>query len=192
MGVGRACAARGAFMLAAAQLAADAGFYDRAIYTAERTDSPRAFALLYPRPYQQLIEPQAREQGLDPGWVYGLMRQESRFMAPARSPVGAQGLMQVMPATGQWVANRIGMTDYSAARLREPRTNVQIGVNYMRIVQEATGGQEVLTSASYNAGPGRARRWRAARPLDGAVYVETIPFNETRDYVRKVLTNATI
>lgn len=180
------------FMLAAAQLAADAGFYDRAIYTAERTDSPRAFALLYPRPYQQLIEPQAREQGLDPGWVYGLMRQESRFMAPARSPVGAQGLMQVMPATGQWVANKIGMTGYTAARLREPRTNVQIGVNYMRIVQEATGGQEVLTSASYNAGPGRARRWRAARPLDGAVYVETIPFNETRDYVRKVLTNATI
>lgn len=180
------------FMLAAAQLAADAGFYDRAIYTAERTDSPRAFALLYPRPYQQLIEPQAREQGLDPGWVYGLMRQESRFMAPARSPVGAQGLMQVMPATGQWVANRIGMTDYSAARLREPRTNVRIGVNYMRMVHEANGGQEVLTSASYNAGPGRARRWRAARPLDGAVYVETIPFNETRDYVRKVLTNATI
>lgn len=180
------------FLLAAAQLAADAGFYDRAIYTAERTDSPRAFALLYPRPYQQLIEPQAREQGLDPGWVYGLMRQESRFMAPARSPVGAQGLMQVMPATGQWVANKIGMTGYTAARLREPRTNVRIGVNYMRMVHEANGGQEVLTSASYNAGPGRARRWRAARPLDGAVYVETIPFNETRDYVRKVLTNATI
>ena len=180
------------FLLAAAQLAADAGFYDRAIYTAERIDSPRAFSLLYPRPYRQLIEPQAREQGLDPGWVYGLMRQESRFMAPAQSPVGAQGLMQVMPATGQWVANKIGMTDYTAARLREPRTNVQIGVNYMRIVQEGSGGQEVLTSASYNAGPGRARRWRAARALDGAVYTETIPFNETRDYVRKVMTNATI
>lgn len=181
-----------AFLMAAAQLAADAGFYDRAIYTAERSDDPQAFVWQYPTPYRDPVEPHASAQGLDLAWIYGLMRQESRFMAPARSPVGAQGLMQVMPATGQWVARKIGLTGYTAASLRDPQTNVLIGTSYMRIVHDDTGGLDVLTSAGYNAGPGRARNWRATQDMEGAIYTETIPFDETRDYVRKVMANTTI
>jgi soluble lytic murein transglycosylase len=180
------------FRLGAAHLALRNELYDRAINTAELANPRSNFELRFLTPYRDLIEPQVRAQGLDLGWVYGLMRQESRFVVPARSSVGARGLMQVMPATGKWVANKIGLPGYHAGLLNDPDTNVLLGTSYMRIIMEDLDAHPVLASAGYNAGPGRARRWRDSAPLEGAIYAETIPFDETRDYVKKVLANAVI
>jgi len=180
-----------AFRLAAAQLALKNHLYDRAITSAELADPTGAWELRFLTPYRGIIEPRARANDLDVNWVYGVMRQESRFIIPARSPVGAQGLMQVMPKTGKWVARQLGM-DYHPGLLRDPETNVEIGTGYMRILLDELGGDYVLAAAGYNAGPGRARRWRAGHPLEGAIYAETIPFEETRDYVKHVMTNTVI
>lgn len=180
------------FLVAAARLALENELYDRAINTAELADPRANFELRFITPYRQLIEPQVRQQGLDIGWVYGLMRQESRFIAPARSRSGAQGLMQVMPATGKWVAGKIGLAGYHAGMLSDPNTNVLLGTSYMRLILDGLDNHPVLASAGYNAGPNRARRWRDERSLEGAIYAETIPIDETRDYVKKVMANATI
>lgn len=180
------------FRLAAAHLALRHELYDRAINTAELANPRSNFELRFLTPYRDLIEPQVRAQGLDLGWVYGLMRQESRFVIPARSSAGAQGLMQVMPATGKWVARKIGLHDFHPRRLTDPDTNVLLGTSYMRLITEELDGHPVLASAGYNAGPGRARRWRHVEALEGAIYTETIPFDETRDYVKKVLANAVV
>jgi soluble lytic murein transglycosylase len=180
------------FLVAAARLALQNEIFDRAINTAERTDPRANFDLRFIAPYRQVIEPQVHQQGLDIAWVYGLMRQESRFIAPARSSAGAQGLMQVMPATGKWVANKIGLAGYHPGMLTEPDTNVLLGTSYIRLILEGLDNHPVLASAGYNAGPGRARRWRDEQALEGAIYAETIPFDETRDYVKKVMSNAVI
>ena len=184
------------FLIAAAEIAEASQLYDRSINAAELAQGKQArgshFALRFPQPYRDLIEPQVRASGLELGWVYGLMRQESRFMIPARSPVGAQGLMQVMPATGDWVARRIGLSGYSRARLADPQTNVLLGTSYMSIITADLDYHPVLATAGYNAGPNRARRWQGEQALEGAIYAETIPFEETRDYVHKVLANNVI
>jgi soluble lytic murein transglycosylase len=120
--------------------------------------------------------------------VLGLVRQESRFIVGAKSTVGAKGLMQLMPATARWVAKRNGVKDFNPSRVAEVPVNVALGTGYLKLVLEDLG-HPVLASAAYNAGPGRARRWRDVRPLEGAIYAETIPFNETRDYVKKVMAN---
>ncbi|THF64617.1 lytic transglycosylase domain-containing protein [Pseudothauera nasutitermitis] len=180
------------FLLAAAELALRNDIYDRAINTAELAGAAAHFELRFITPYRQVIEPQVQRQGLDMSWVYGLMRQESRFIAPARSSAGAQGLMQVMPATGKWVAGKIGLRNYHPRMLTDPDTNVLLGTSYMRLILDDLDNHPVLASAGYNAGPGRARRWRDDRPMEGAIYAETIPFDETRDYVKKVMANTVI
>ena len=96
--------------------------------------------------------------------------------------------MQLMPSTARWVAKRIGLRDFHPERVSEVGTNVVLGTRYLKYVLEDLG-HPLLASTAYNAGPGRARRWRDARPLEGAIYAETIPFNETRDYVKKVMAN---
>jgi soluble lytic murein transglycosylase len=121
--------------------------------------------------------------------VLGLVRQESRFISGIKSPAGAAGLMQLMPATAKWVANRMGMTGYSWARVIDADVNAALGTYYLRHVMDDLDGSPVLAAAAYNAGPGRARKWRDAHSLEGAIYAETIPFNETRDYVKKVMSN---
>ena len=119
------------------------------------------------------------------------MRQESRFITNAKSSAGASGLMQLMPATAKWVARKIGFKDYQHGQVNDTETNVLLGTSYMRMVMESLDNLPVLASAAYNAGPGRAQKWRADRALEGAIYAETIPFNETRDYVKKVMSNTT-
>ncbi|HPI59207.1 transglycosylase SLT domain-containing protein [Zoogloea sp.] len=180
------------FLLAAAQFAQQLGIYDRAINAADRTRNEHDYSLRYLAPYRERIEPNARSRDLDPAWVYGLMRQESRFVTSARSGVGAQGLMQIMPTTGQWIAGKLGMKGYNVGWLRDPDTNVMFGTTYMRMVLEGLDNHPVLASAAYNAGPGRAKRWKDVKPLEGAIYAETIPFGETRDYVKKVMANAVV
>lgn len=177
-------------LLAAADLARRHEVIDRSINTANRTRSEHDYALRYPTPFFAQVEPRARDVGLDPAWVYGLMRQESRFILDAKSSAGAKGLMQLMPATARWVAQKIGMAHYHPGKVTDMDTNVTLGTNYMRMVLDGLDDHALLASAAYNAGPGRARKWRGERPLEGAVYAETIPFNETRDYVKKVMANA--
>ncbi|HOB45558.1 MAG TPA: transglycosylase SLT domain-containing protein [Zoogloea sp.] len=180
------------FLIAAAQIAQQLGVYDRAINAADRTRNEHDYSLRYLAPYRERIEPNARNQSLDTGWVYGLMRQESRFVTAARSGVGAQGLMQIMPATGKWVAGKLGLTGYNVGWLQNPDTNVMLGTTYMRMVLEGLDNHPVLASAAYNAGPGRAKRWKDVKPLEGAIYAESIPFSETRDYVKKVMANSIV
>ncbi|WP_027009710.1 lytic transglycosylase domain-containing protein [Conchiformibius kuhniae] len=174
-------------MLAAAQLAMDNQFYEMAINTAERTDHLLHYHLRYITPFRDQVTHYAAQAGVDPAWVYGLIRQESRFMIGAQSSVGAQGLMQVMPATAQMIARKIGMSD---SELYTIDGNIRMGTWYMADARRSLQNNEVLATAGYNAGPGRARRWQAPHSLEGAVYAETIPFTETRDYVKKVMTNA--
>lgn len=177
-------------LLAAADLARRNEVWDRAIASAERTRSEHDFGLRYLAPFRDWVVPEAEAQALDIAWVYGLMRQESRFVVSANSAVGAKGLMQVMPATAKWVAKKIRLVDYHPGRAAEMGTNVRLGTSYLKMVLEALDRQPVLATAAYNAGPGRARRWRGEDALEGAIYAETIPFAETRDYVKKVMSNA--
>ena len=172
-------------LIAAAELAQRAEVYDRAIQAASRTQRLHNFSLRYPLPFHDVFQEYAKNQKLDEAWVLALVRQESRFIAGARSSTGAAGLMQVMPSTARYVAARMGIRGYRSHRVNEVQTNVTLGTGYMKIVLEQLG-HTVLASAAYNAGPSRARRWRDARPLEGAIYAETIPFSETRDYVKKV------
>lgn len=177
-------------LLAAAELAKRNDVYDRAIAAADRTKNEHDYSLRYLAPFDDQVRPAARKQSVDEAWVYGLMRQESRFITNAKSTVGASGLMQLMPATAKWVANKIGLANYSQSRVNDTEVNLLLGTSYMRMVMESLDNHPVLASAAYNAGPGRARKWRADRPLEGAIYAETIPFNETRDYVKKVMSNS--
>lgn len=177
-------------LLAAAELARRLDIYDRAISTADRTLAQHDYGLRYLAPFREYVEPKSRELALDNGWVYGLMRQESRFVMNAKSTVGARGLMQVMPETGKWVAKKIKLPDFHVARMGEMDMNVTLGTHYLKMVLEGLDNHPLLASAAYNAGPGRAKRWRGERPLEGAIYAETIPFTETRDYVKKVMNNA--
>ena len=177
-------------LLAAADLARRHAVWDRAINTANRTLAQHDYSLRYLAPFRAQIEPAVHELALDPSWVYGLMRQESRFVINANSSVGAQGLMQVMPATAQWVAKKIQMADFHLRKISEMDTNVRLGTNYLKLVLDSLDDHPVLASAAYNAGPNRARRWRGDQALEGAIYAETIPFSETRDYVKKVMSNA--
>ena len=177
-------------LLAAAELARREAWYDRAIITAEQTRELHSFDLRYLTPYRDLAEAYARQHELDPAWVYGLMRQESRFVDYAQSRVGAQGLMQIMPATAQWIARQLGLGRNAHREVSQPETNIRFGTYYLQRVRNDLSGSPVLATAAYNAGPGRARRWQAEVPLEGAIYVESIPFAETREYVKKVLANA--
>lgn len=175
-------------LLGVAEFARRAEVFDRAIGTADRTQHRHNYKLRYLAPYREVFGEQAGAFGLEEAWVLGLVRQESRFIVNARSSAGAQGLMQLMPATARYVARRVGLGNVNGAKVMEVETNVTLGTRYLKLVLDELG-HPVLASAAYNAGPGRARRWRDARPLEGAIYAETIPFDETRDYVKKVMAN---
>ncbi|WP_288842600.1 lytic transglycosylase domain-containing protein [uncultured Deefgea sp.] len=177
-------------LLAAAELARKNKMYDRSIYTAERTQKIHDFTLRYPTPYREETEQAAKAQGLDPAWVYGLIRQESRFISDIRSSAGAAGLMQLMPNTAKWVAGKMKISDFSPAGITDVSSNLHMGAYYLAYWAENFNGNAILATAGYNAGPGNARKWRTDRELDPTIYIETIPFGETRDYVKKVLSNA--
>jgi soluble lytic murein transglycosylase len=177
-------------LIAAAELAFREEWYDVAINTADKTALTHDFALRYPTPYREMMDSYVRDNQLDEAWVYGLIRQESRFISLARSGSGAAGLMQVMPKTARWIAKRMGLNDYHPGLIHRVETNIQLGTFYLRHVLDQMDGQPVLATAAYNAGPSRPKRWADDKPMEGAIYAETIPLNETRDYVQKVMSNA--
>ncbi|MFN7278283.1 MAG: transglycosylase SLT domain-containing protein [Betaproteobacteria bacterium] len=177
-------------LIAAAEVARREGWYERSIATAERSTQLVNFELRYPVPYPELLRASARDMNVDEALLYGLVRQESRFVPTARSSAGAAGLMQIMPTTARWVAARMGLKQWRHAVEDAVDANVSLGTFYLKEMLTRLDGSPVLASAAYNAGPGRAQAWRADRALEGAVYIDTIPFTETRDYVRKVMANA--
>ena len=178
-------------LLAAAKRATDMGWYDRAIYAADRTENKHNYAYRYAMPHQSYVVSHSRNAGIDPAWAYGLMRQESRFVSHARSHVGAGGLMQIMPDTAKLVARQMGET-YNPAALTDMNTNIRYGTFYLSMIQSQLSNSPVLATAGYNAGPNRARRWQPdVQPIAADQYTETIPLIETRDYVKHVMTNAT-
>ncbi|VVE86599.1 lytic transglycosylase domain-containing protein [Pandoraea bronchicola] len=179
-------------LIAAAQYANSIELFDRAVNTADRTKAEHDFTLRYLMPFRSKVEPLAAAVDLDEAWAYGLIRQESRFIINARSSAGAGGLMQVMPATAKMVAKQIGM-DYQPGMMHDIDTNIRLGTSYLSDIYNKFDGSAVLASAGYNAGPGRPRTWRSTldRPVEGAIFAETIPFNETRTYVENVLSNTT-
>ncbi len=181
-------------LLAAAQLACDRQIWDRCINTSERTKSVVDLEQRFPMPFRDAVVRRAQSINLDPAYVYGLIRQESRFVMDARSGVGASGLMQVMPATARETARRIGMVGFTADQITDRDTNIAIGTGYLKLVLDDLSGSMPLAAAAYNAGPGRPRTWRgqAGSPvLEAAIWAENVPFSETRDYVKKVLANTT-
>lgn len=182
-------------LLAAAAYACEREVWDRCINTSERTRTLLDMGQRYPMPFKTAVVAQAKQIGLDAAYAYGVMRQESRFIMDARSGVGASGLMQVMPATAKWTAKKIGLNDFQPAQLKEMSVNIVLGTNYLKMVLDNFGGSMPLAAAAYNAGPGRPRNWRGqagAPTMEAAIWAESVPFTETRDYVKKVLANTTV
>ena len=181
-------------LLAAAQFACDRQIWDRCINTSERTKGVIDLEQRFPTPFREAVVRRAQAINLDQAFVYGLIRQESRFVMDARSGVGASGLMQVMPATARETAKRIGMTGFTTDQLNDRDTNIAIGTGYLKLVLDDLSGSMALAAAAYNAGPGRPRTWRGqpgSPSMDAAIWAENVPFSETRDYVKKVLSNTT-
>jgi soluble lytic murein transglycosylase len=181
-------------LLAAADMACRYEVWDRCINTSERTKSAVDFEQRYPMPFKAAVVARSAQIGLDPAYVYGLIRQESRFIMDAKSGVGASGLMQVMPATAKWTAKKIGLATFQPHHITDRDTNIAIGTGYLKLVLDSFDGSMPLAAAAYNAGPGRPRSWRGqtgAPLMEAAIWAENVPFNETRDYVKKVLSNTT-
>jgi soluble lytic murein transglycosylase len=150
------------------------------------------YAMRYLMPFREHFTAAAREQSVDEALLFGLARQESRFVPDIVSSAGAVGLMQIMPATARWVAKQMGRSDYRAAQIADVGVNTQFGAFYFKYWLERLARQPALAAAAYNAGPNRAQAWRNGAPLEGAIWVESIPLNETRDYVKKVLANTMV
>ena len=178
-------------LLAAADFACQREVWDRCINTSERTRAVTDVAQRFPTPFRNAVVERAQGIGLDPAYVYGLIRQESRFVMDARSGVGASGLMQVMPATARWTARKIGLTGFTPDQITDRDTNITIGTAYLKLALDDFAGSMAMAAAAYNAGPGRPRSWRNGPVLDAAIWAENVPFAETRDYVKKVLANTT-
>lgn len=180
-------------LLAAAEYARQADVLDRMVNTSDRTRAEFDFTQRFPAPHLPEMTTATRPLGMENAWVYGLIRQESRFIKNARSHVGASGLMQLMPATAKFVAKKIGMSEFTADQVNDINTNLLLGTSYLDMVLNNLEGSETMATAGYNAGPGRPRTWRSTLPrtVEGAIFAEIIPFNETRGYVKNVMSNAT-
>ncbi len=171
----------------AAVIAREWGWYDRAILTVSKSDHLDDLEIRFPLLFREPIEANATRFGIDPGWVYGVVRQESAFMVDARSPVGALGLMQLMPATGRLTSRQLNVPIRGMQGFLDAENNIKLGVGYLKEVLGRNQNHQALATASYNAGPNRVASWLPAKPMEADVWVEGIPFNETRDYVKNVM-----
>lgn len=180
-------------LVGAAKLAETWGWHDQAIITIAQGRYWDDLELRFPLAYRDTVETQAQRQALDPAWVYAVMRQESAFMHDVRSRVGATGLMQLMPATARKVARRLPETiRISTNALRKPDLNITLGSAYLREVLDGLYDNRVLATAAYNAGPHRVRRWLPDKPMAADLWVELVPFGETRKYLKRVLSYTAI
>ncbi|MFZ5580518.1 MAG: transglycosylase SLT domain-containing protein [Pseudomonadota bacterium] len=180
---------------AAAHLAARWGWMDRAAITMgkARNAGLEDLEVRFPLPWRDEVERFARAEAIDSGWMFGVMRRESAFMPDIGSSAGAQGLMQLMPATAKYVAKKTDLPPPERADLHDPETNMRLGSAYLRYVLDKFGDNQVLATAAYNAGPGRVKQWMPkGSSLPADIWVDTVPFTETREYCRAVLHYATI
>ncbi|MFK3794871.1 transglycosylase SLT domain-containing protein [Pseudomonas sp. NPDC088444] len=180
-------------MVAQAKLAYDMGWYFPAIRTISQAQYWDDLDIRFPMAHRDTLVREAQIRGLHSSWVFAITRQESAFMDDARSSVGASGLMQLMPATAKETARKFSIPLASPAQVLNPDTNIQLGAAYLSQIHGQFNGNRVLASAAYNAGPGRVRQWlKGANHLAFDVWVESIPFDETRQYVQNVLSYAVI
>ena len=174
--------------LQAAILADRWGWHSRAIATASSLGQYDDLAMRYPLHWQQQFEKSSTAASIAPTWAYGIARSESLFMRDVRSSAGAVGLMQLMPATGREVAKNISLPYSGIATLTNPESNIRLGTSYLAQMSQQFSGNQVLATAAYNAGPHRVMRWLPEKSSEDArVWIENIPFNETRKYVKRVL-----
>ena len=172
----------------AVELADARGWYDRAAFTLNHGELMHYYALRLPLDSQIGLVEQAKQSGIDPAWAYGILRSESAWVTDARSGADARGLMQLVPSWAAAVARSNGMAWTGGDSLYDPATNVALGTRYLAQLAERYNGAPWLASAAYNAGPGRVNQWLAARSsLAPDLFIATIPFKETREYVARVM-----
>ena len=146
------------------------------------------FRMAYPMPYEETIHQEAAANALDPYLLAAVIKTESDFRADAVSPKGAVGLMQIMPETGQWIALQSGMSDFTQDMLFEPEVNIRLGAWYLANLYEEFDNQTVTTLAAYNGGRGNVNKWLAETKWTGELRtLDSVPYIETRNFVRKVL-----
>ena len=177
----------------AAKLADSWGWHGRAIMTVARTPHLDDLEMRFPLAYQDRVLEQARAKDLDPAWMYAIVRQESAFIADARSPAGALGLMQIMPNTGRKIGRSLEKPLKNREQLLDADISLEFGSTYLRTLLDQLNEHPVLAAAAYNAGPHRVERWRPAeRNVSADLWIENIPYRETREYVRRVITYTAI
>jgi soluble lytic murein transglycosylase len=177
----------------AAILADRWGWHSRAISTAASIGEYDDLSLRYPMPFANDFKQYASSAQISTPWAYGIARSESLFMRDIRSSAGAIGLMQIMPATGRIVAKELNLPYFGLDTLTDPQANIRLGTMYLGEMARRYGGNRVLATAAYNAGPHRVDRWIPEQgSIDARIWIENIPFNETRKYVRRVLAAETI
>ncbi|SEE41206.1 transglycosylase SLT domain-containing protein [Pseudomonas anguilliseptica] len=180
-------------MVAQARLAYEMGWYFPAIRTISQAQYWDDLEVRFPMAHREHLVREAKNRDIHSSWVFAVTRQESAFMADAKSHVGAMGLMQLMPATAKETARRFGIPLSSPQLAYRPKVNIQLGAAYLSQIYGQFNGNRVLASAAYNAGPGRVRQWlRGADHLSYDVWIENIPFDETRQYVQNVLSYSVI
>ncbi len=180
-------------LVAQARLAYEMEWYFPAIRTISQAQYWDDLEVRFPMAHRDQLVREAKRRDLHSSWVFAITRQESAFMADARSHAGAMGLMQLMPATAKETARKFGIPLASPQHVLNPDTNIQLGAAYLSQVYGQFNGNRILASAAYNAGPGRVRQWlRGADHLSYDVWVENIPFDETRQYVQNVLSYSVI
>ena len=169
-------------------IALNQGWHEMDILASIRAEAWDAIELRFPKPYKQTFSQMARERSVDMSLLYAVSRQESALYPRAESPVGARGLMQLMPATAKETASKLGVPYRNEQQLFDPAMNIRLGSAYLKRLLDVYDGNRILATAAYNAGPGRVKRWRdqsTDKPMD--VWVESIPYKETRNYVQNVL-----
>ncbi|MFA5684975.1 MAG: transglycosylase SLT domain-containing protein [Lysobacteraceae bacterium] len=172
----------------AAAIALDAHWYDRAVFALTGPDDLAYYSLRFPLPQRQAVRREARRHDLDESWVSALIRAESAWQSDARSSANARGLMQLLPGTAAATAKQLGKRWGGANSLYAPNTNIELGTAYLRAMLDRHGGQPHLATAAYNAGPAPVGRWLAQRAgHDVDLWIETIPYRETREYVARIM-----
>jgi soluble lytic murein transglycosylase len=176
----------------AAQLANERGDPNLAIWTVSKTKDWNAVDVRFPVYFEDLVTQSSQAQGVLPAWVLGVIRRESAFDQQARSSVNALGLMQLMPATARHVGKRLGLTLNANDDILHPATNVELGSAYLKEMLKRFDGDYARATAAYNAGPGRIPKWKPTRTLQADQWIESIPFEETRNYVQAVMAYTTV
>ncbi|MES1929825.1 lytic transglycosylase, catalytic [Salinisphaera dokdonensis CL-ES53] len=176
----------------AARIAHDWGWHSRAIITLAKSDYWDDLDIRYPTPYDNAVRQFANDNGLDPAYVFAIMRTESLFQPEIRSSAGAVGLMQLLPGTARLVARRMDAARPSSSALTVPEINIQLGTGYLAQMLERWDGNIAMASASYNAGPGRIERWLPDETMDPTIWVANIPYTETRNYVQRAMSHMTV